>query len=80
MAFSGSEKKRFDRAKRNGSSRVLNIATDLDGHYIAELRITDFIEKAPPIRKRLIDALGENYEIRQDEGTRIFSLEKRRLE
>jgi len=76
MAYSGSEKKRFERAKKAGSLRVLNVEKG-DEFYIAALRIRDIESSAPPIRARVIAALSAYFLLDDDPATRIISLKKR---
>jgi histidyl-tRNA synthetase len=73
MAFSGSAKKRYDRAKRGDALRVLNVSLDEEGDGFAIVRIRDLRESAPYIRKRLREALSRHFSVRELE-TREFVL------
>jgi histidyl-tRNA synthetase len=77
MAYAGSEKKRFDRAKKSGAARVLNVEVG-DDFYIAALRIRDLVETAAPVRKRIIEALSERFVVTEESDTRFIMLEKRK--
>jgi len=61
LAFTGNEKKRFDRAKRSGSSRILNVAGTAAGDIVGSVTVKDLDANAPPVRKRLIDALSSSF-------------------
>ncbi len=77
IGFSGSEKKRYDKAMKSGASHVLNVAVGSTNDIIAELKIRDlkFREELVPIRKRLKAALGTKYKVSDDiDGTRIITL------
>jgi len=73
MAFSGSSKKRYDKAKRDGSLRGLAVSV---GNSEAEaiVRIRDMVEGAPPVRKRLLEALQKAFRVSENEETREISL------
>jgi len=77
IAFGGSENKRYDKAKKSGSYRVLKVEVGEEPHYIAALRIRDLVQNAPPVRARLITALAQRFAIWDDPETRFITLEKR---
>jgi histidyl-tRNA synthetase len=73
MSFGGSSKRRYEKARRDGSLRGLTIAvgnSDAD----AVIRIRDLVPDAPPIRTRMVGALRAMFKIAEDEQTREFSL------
>ncbi|PAX06934.1 histidine--tRNA ligase [Sphingomonas lenta] len=76
MAFGGSEKKRFDRARRSGAHRVLNVEVG-DEFYVAALRLRDLVGGAAPVRSRVKDALSQRFAVWDDPSTRFITLEKR---
>jgi histidyl-tRNA synthetase len=66
MAFSGSSKKRYERAKKGDALRALTVTSaDVDG--FAMVRIRDLRSGAPPVRRRLRDALKRHFTVREDE-------------
>ncbi|MBC7985166.1 MAG: histidine--tRNA ligase [Sphingomonadaceae bacterium] len=77
QAFSGKHNKQFEKAKRRGVGRVLTVASNPAGYTIGDVRLTDIEESAPPVRKRLREALARKFEI-DERGDRVFSLESRR--
>ena len=78
MAYSGSEKKRFEKAKKAKASRVLTVEIG-DDSYIGALRLRDLDLAAKPVRRRVIDALSLTFVVNddRDETTRYITLEKR---
>ena len=81
-AFSGSYKKRFEKAKRNGSLRVLNVEEPIALDHVGVVRIRNLIENAPDIkvRDRLISALRTKFaisELPEDRGARPIALVSR---
>ena len=81
IGFSGSEKKRYEKAKKSGARHVLNISAGAE-NIIAELKIRDLTanEELPPIRALLKKALQTEYAVNDDiAGTRIISLTKLNL-
>ena len=60
LDFAGKEKRRFERAKKAGIPRVLNVEVTAGG-LIGRLRIRDFSENAAPVRGVLLDALGGRF-------------------
>jgi histidyl-tRNA synthetase len=81
MAFSGSYKKRFERAKRNGSLRVLNVEEPTEVGHIGTVRIRDLIEDAVPVRADTLAALGERFllkDLPEDRGARPVALVSRK--
>ena len=74
LAFKGNEKKRFERARRLGAKRVLNVGAGKSEFYIASLRLRDISVSAPPIRKRLLEALQRHFDVDDDPQTREITL------
>jgi histidyl-tRNA synthetase len=77
MAYSGSENKRYEKAKKAGSSRVLKVEEG-DEFYVGVVRIRDIDASAKPVRNRLIAALAGRFIVTDDPETRYITLEKRR--
>jgi len=77
MAFSGSENKRFERAKKAGAQRALTVEVADEPHYVAALRIRDIADSAPPVRARLKEALSAHFLVVDDPETHFITLEKR---
>lgn len=75
LGYSGSEKKRFEKAKKSGARRVLNIGPSAAGG-IAELRLRDLHEQADPVRGRLLKALASTFELVEDAETRLITIYK----
>ena len=68
MAYSGSEKRRFERAKKNESIRVLNVDVDTEWGGLAALRIRDLnslLGVYRPMRAKLLKALRARFVVRQ---------------
>lgn len=66
IAFGGSEKKRFEKATKSASARILNVEVDPSGSDIATLRIRDLriLENVYlPVRTRLIKALRSRFSV-----------------
>ncbi|RDE04507.1 histidine--tRNA ligase [Sphingomonas aracearum] len=76
-AFSGSQKKQFERAKRRGVGRVLTVAADNTGVTVGAIRLTDIADSAPPVRSRLKNALENAFATDEPFGDRVISLESR---
>jgi histidyl-tRNA synthetase len=72
LAFGGSEKKRFEKAKKAGIGHVLNIGPSPEG--LAELRLRDIGRDAAPIARQLIAALAEAFVLRQDDETGLITV------
>lgn len=73
MAFGGSSKKRYEKAKRSNAERALNVTTGNDD-WFATVRIRDLQEDALPVRKRMEQALEKAFSVKEDEHTREFHL------
>lgn len=77
MAFGGSSKKRYEKAKkgddfRGKAFRALTVSSwDVDG--FAVVRIRNLEESAPPVRRRLRQALEKRWIVEEDEH-RAFTL------
>ncbi len=78
MAYSGSEKKRFDKARKSGAGRVLNVSVNQSDHYVGYLRLRDLVEVASPVRKRVLQTLRTRFDVIDDPETRMMTLEGRR--
>ncbi len=81
VALSGSYKRRYERAKRDGVVRVLNVEGSSNPNAIAAIRLRDLnipqspLEDTVPIRKRLEKALMSHFEIVQpDPESGMFDL------
>jgi histidyl-tRNA synthetase len=74
LGFSGSDKKRFEKAKKAGTWRVLNVENGASGE--PELRIRDLFAdgEANPVRARILSALGRTFEVTNDAETRVIKL------
>ena len=73
MGFSGSSKKRYEKAKRGQGHRALTVSSTLISGALV-VRIRDLMEEAPPVRKRLREVLGAKFELEEDDETRGFIL------
>ena len=79
MALSGSIKKQFDKVKKDlAAVRVVAVQTDPDENIIGRIRLRDIWHEAPPVRKRLKEALAKYYVIDDDDGTRVISIIQRK--
>jgi histidyl-tRNA synthetase len=73
MAFTGSSKKRYEKARKGTALRALTVTSrDVDG--FAVVRIRDLKEGAPPLRERLRMALERHFVVTEDEQARAFTL------
>ena len=59
IAYSGSEKRRFERAKKAGSLRVLNVNMRREPGIAGLLRIRDLVPDAPPGQKKVTRRIGQ---------------------
>lgn len=74
IAFSGSEKRRFEKAKKAGVKRLLNVeilSPDLIGLRLRNLVPND---EADPIRGKLKTALSTQFAVNDDPITRVISI------
>lgn len=75
-AFSGSSKKRFEKAKRGSALRALNVSLpEKDGEF-ARIRVRDLKVDAAPIRKRLLEVLGRSFVVAEEEDRTIILSER----
>ena len=72
LTFSGSHKKRFEKAKKSGAWRGLSIEALPGVVGIARLRDLN-VETAKPVRKRLGFILGKHFEIQETEIENAFT-------
>ena len=75
--YANTQKKQFEKAKKRGIGRILTVAADQSGDTVGEVRLTDIIADAPPIRGRLLKTLEIAFDV-AERSDRIISLEKRR--
>ncbi len=73
MGFSGSSKKRYEKARRGQGHRALTVSSTLTSGAIV-VRIRDLMDGAPPVRKRLRELLATSFELQEDNETREFTL------
>ena len=81
LGYSGNEKKRFERAKKMGCARILNVGGSEQGDVIGALTIRDLGEDTLPVRKRIIDALSPRFLLArppQEQNDRAIVLVTRR--
>ena len=78
LGYSGSEKKRFEKAKKSGAARVLNVGPSETG--LADLRLRNLAanEEADPVRGRLLTALAAGFAISEDGETRLVTVRETR--
>ena len=78
LGYSGSEKKRFEKAKKSGAARVLNVGPSETG--LADLRLRNLAanEEADPVRGRLLTALAAGFAISEDAETRLVTVREAR--
>jgi histidyl-tRNA synthetase len=74
--FSGSSKKRYEKAKKGPAHRALTV-TSVDTDDYAVVRIRDLKDTAPPVRGRLREALERVFVVEEDEH-RAFTLNEKR--
>jgi histidyl-tRNA synthetase len=74
----GKYTKRYERAKRGGVERALNVEPSQTEGAVADLRIRDLNVPAPPVRKRLREFLGTYFHFEENEATRTFTILGRR--
>ena len=74
LGYSGSEKKRFEKAKKAGTWRVLNVSNTATG--MPELRLRNLVanEDAEPVRKRIWDAISQRFMPASDPETRAIKI------
>ena len=81
MAYTGSEKKRFEKAKRTSSSRVMNVLGNVHGDILGALVIRDLDSEAAAVRKRVISSLEHRFELNspaEEQHKRTILLTRRR--
>lgn len=81
IAYSGSEKRRFEKAKKAGTARLINVDVDLGADVLASLTIRDLNVRADQdmVRKRIVDSLGYGFELDHDlRGSRLIFLTGRK--
>jgi histidyl-tRNA synthetase len=72
MAFSGSSKKRYEKARKGPAHRALTVTSwDVDAYAVVRLR--DLMVSAPPIRRKLKEILEKYFSVTEDEH-RAFTL------
>ncbi|QKR98793.1 histidine--tRNA ligase [Sphingomonas sp. CL5.1] len=76
-SFEGKYNKRYERAKRSGSIRALNVERAADASTIANVRIRD-LNPGEPVRDRVERALNVRFEVEQIAGTGNFVLLRRK--
>jgi histidyl-tRNA synthetase len=76
MAFGGSSKKRYEKAKRSTAERALTVTTGNDPGF-AIVCIRDLQTDAAPVRAQLREVLDRAFEVVEDEQTREFRLYER---
>ncbi|NNC73558.1 MAG: histidine--tRNA ligase [Sphingomonadaceae bacterium] len=81
MAFSGSPKKRYDKARKSGALRVLNVEQPVGAGGIGNLRIRDLkpvdeYDEQDVVRKRLRTFLSAKFEFVMND--RVFELKARK--
>ncbi|MBJ7501835.1 MAG: histidine--tRNA ligase [Sphingopyxis sp.] len=77
MAYTGNEKRRFERAKKSGAWKVLNVDAGYPSTDIGTLRLRNLVDGLP-LRKRLLDLLREGFIVDDDEETRLITLSVRK--
>jgi histidyl-tRNA synthetase len=76
MAFSGSSKKRYEKAKKGTAWRALTVTSrDIDGFAVVRLR--DLREDAPPVGRRFVEALERHFAVAENPETRALELAER---
>ena len=77
---SGSEKKRYERAKKNGTARVLNVDRSPSSESIGILTIRDVnvTSGSKPVRNRIYAALKSNFVLSADSDSRLIELVDRK--
>ena len=80
LGFSGNEKRRYERAKKTGALRVLNVDPDPHQPGGAILRLRD-LEKINrdimPVRNRIFRALRARFTAREDANARLIYIKRR---
>ena len=77
LAYGGSSKKRYEKARKSDALRALTVGTG-DMKAFAVVRIRDLKEDAASIRKRLLKALRIKFVVHNDLETRKITLVKRK--
>jgi histidyl-tRNA synthetase len=77
--FQGSEKKRYEKAKKSGAIRLINVDVESGADIVGGLTIRDLnvTNKSRPVRKRVQDAISFRYAIESDGESRIMHLKRR---
>ncbi len=76
MGYSGSEKKRFEKAKRFDPVDILKVERG-DGFCIGLLRLRNLTGKAEELRQSISNAVSKRFEVSYDAETRHLTLKKR---
>jgi len=80
MTYAGSEKRRFEKAKKAGTTRLINIDIDDTSDGIAVLTIRDLnvTPTSRPVRKRVTDALSTRFVVESPQDGRLIQLVARK--
>lgn len=79
MAFKGSAKKQFEKAKRDlSAARVVSVDASADASAIGSFRLQNLWHEAAPVRARLKEAVEANFVFDDNAETRVISLLKRK--
>jgi histidyl-tRNA synthetase len=80
MTYAGSEKRRFEKAKKAGTTRLINIDIDDTSDGIAVLTIRDLnvTPTSRPVRKRVTDALNTRFVVESPRDGRLIQLVARK--
>ena len=73
MAFTGSSKKRYEKARKGTASRALTVSSS-DVEEFAVVRLRDLKDDAPAVRHRLREALEREFVVAEESDTRAFKL------
>lgn len=79
MRFTGSEKKQYEKAKKSGVERVINVDSDPSGEYLASLTIRDVNvdSSTEPIRKIVREILTPEFEVEENDESRLIFLKRK---
>jgi histidyl-tRNA synthetase len=74
LGYSGSEKKRFEKAKKSGAWRVLNVEDSASGAPVLRIRNLVANDDADPVRANVLRAVREVFAVNNDPQTRLMTL------
>jgi len=78
MSYSGSEKRRYEKAKKAGAVRLLNVDADPSGRGVLTIRDLNVDRSSKPVRARILRALAKSYVLEANSASRLIGLVSRK--